>query len=98
MSRPHIISISPSGNITFIYSDELRGLLSLGSPTIKRVSHVEPYPYLNTTAWYADLELIGGPKLGPFAYRRDALLAERVWLEQQLYPPDIPHPSCRGGS
>jgi hypothetical protein len=46
-----------------------------------RASHVEPD---DVGDWYADLEPVGGPKLGPFKTRRMALAAEIDWLDAQL--------------
>jgi hypothetical protein len=46
-----------------------------------KASHVEPDVQ---GSWWADLAPTGGPKLGPFLRRSDALDAERQWLEDQL--------------
>ena len=57
--------------------DEAIDLRVLGRVTIRRGSRVE------STAdgcWTADLSPVGGPTLGPFAVRSDALAAERAWL------------------
>ncbi len=58
--------------------DEAIDLTALGQPAITRASHVEPDRH---GAWLTDLSPVGGPLLGPFARRSDALAAERVWLE-----------------
>jgi hypothetical protein len=50
----------------------------LGQLTITRASHVEPD---NRGLWQADLTPVGGPLLGPFERRSEALAAERDWLE-----------------
>ena len=44
-----------------------------------RASHVEPDA---AGQWSADLAPVGGPKLGPFDTRADALAAEIVWLNR----------------
>jgi hypothetical protein len=70
--------VEPSGSIRCVY-DEALDLTALGPLSITRGSHVEP------TAggqWLADLSPVCGPKLGPFALRRQALDAERDWLER----------------
>jgi len=54
-------------------------LLSLGQPNIQRASQVEPTPQ---GRWQADLSQVGGPTLGPFPLRSDALAAEIQWLEE----------------
>jgi hypothetical protein len=74
------ISISPSGAMSFIYDDDLRGLLDEGNASIKRASHVEPMA--DTSDWTADLAPVGGPVLGPFTKRREALEAERDWIAE----------------
>ena len=57
--------------------DETIDLASLGKLLITRASHVEP----TAGHWLADLALVGGPLLGPFHLRSQALAAERRWLE-----------------
>jgi hypothetical protein len=52
---------------------------ALGRPTILRASHVEPD---QQGRWQADLSPVGGPVLGPFLRRSEALEAERSWLEE----------------
>jgi hypothetical protein len=69
--------ISVHGDVHCLY-DESLDLSALGRLTIRRASHVEP-----TAAgqWTADLSPIGGPVLGPFRLRSDALTAEVRWIE-----------------
>ncbi|MCI0640167.1 MAG: hypothetical protein L0Y70_13925 [Gemmataceae bacterium] len=45
---------------------------------VERASHVEPDPVGH---WWADLAPVGGPLLGPFDRRSEALQAESTWLE-----------------
>jgi len=66
-----------NGVITFVYDDGLSGLLDLGPHSIVRASFVEPAP---TGGWTADMKPSGGPLLGPFHLRAEALTAEREWL------------------
>lgn len=73
------IRISPKGTIAFIYQDTLRPLLTAGKATIRRASHVEPTP---DGQWTADLTPVGGPILGPYLTRVEALTAETDWLTQ----------------
>ena len=53
-------------------------LAALGAPRITRASHVEPD---ESGRWLADLAPVGGPVLGPFERRSEALEAEVAWLE-----------------
>lgn len=76
------IIISPSGQIRFIYSDDLIGLTQEGSARTRRASRVEP----EGNGWMADLSPVEGPKLGPFVSRGDALGAEVEWLEKKGIP------------
>jgi hypothetical protein len=69
--------ILPGGTIRAVYTEEIE-LDALGTPRIARASHVEPTP---DGRWTADLRPIGGPVLGPFARRSEALDAELAWLE-----------------
>ena len=70
--------IDPAGGVRCVY-DETLPLAELGRLTIARGSHVEP---TDAGHWTADLSPTGGPLLGPFATRSEALAAEREWLEQ----------------
>ncbi|MHB8957475.1 MAG: hypothetical protein ACYC4U_31310 [Pirellulaceae bacterium] len=70
--------INPAGIVQCVY-DEAIDLSVLGQPVISRGSHVEPNAAGN---WYADLSPVGGPMLGPYILRSEALEAERAWLEK----------------
>ncbi len=72
------IVIAPGGGIRCVY-DEVIDLNLLGKVQISRGSRVEPN---EEGAWFADLALVGGPSLGPFSKRTDALAAEVAWLEE----------------
>ena len=75
-----ILVIDGRGAATCVY-DEAIDLASLGHLAISRASHVEPD---EAGQWWADLRVSGGPALGPFTRRSEALSAERTWLEQEL--------------
>jgi len=79
---PASIFVRPDGTVEFLYEDGLRPLLELGPVTITRASHVEP---TRDGRWTADLSPRGGPLLGPFTLRQEALDAERAWLEAHLH-------------
>lgn len=70
------IVITPNGSVRYVY-DEMVDLSSLGRLHIERGSHVESD---DKAKWYADLEPVSGPRLGPFEKRSRALEAEREWL------------------
>lgn len=70
--------IEPGGQVRCLYGEAV-DLACLGILTIRRASHVEPD---SCGAWWADLSPVGGPKLGPFAQRSLALIAEQTWLER----------------
>lgn len=69
--------ISPHGDVRCLY-DESLDLSALGRLTIRRASHVEPTA---NGQWTADLSPLGGPVLGPFRLRSEALAAEVRWIE-----------------
>lgn len=72
------IVIDNRGNGRCVY-DETIPLTSLGRIKIRRGSHVEP---VADGRWIANLSPVGGPALGPFAFRSQALSAERRWLNK----------------
>ena len=74
--------IGPEGRVRCLY-DESIDLMALGRLTITRGSHVEPTA---DGGWTADLSPVGGPELGPFAARSQALAAEREWLLAHWLP------------
>ena len=86
---PKII-ISKTGQIRFIYTDELTSLLKEGKVSIKRASNVEP---TNDGKWIADMSPIADVKLGPFEKRSTAIKAEIKWLNKHLSQNIRPYPT-----
>ena len=84
--------IDGRGNVRCLYG-EVFDLHSLGSLSIRRASHVEPDA---DGQWWAELAPVGGPLLGPFVLRTQALDAERQWLETHwlVAVPDAALPVC----
>jgi hypothetical protein len=70
--------IEKGGQVRGIYG-EVIDLAGLGTLTIIRASHVEPDCQ---GRWLANLSPVGGPVLGPYNRRSEALEAEVVWLEE----------------
>jgi hypothetical protein len=64
------------GDVRCIY-DEALDLREIGKLQITRASHVEPDA---EGYWWVDMGPVGGPVLGPFKNRTEALEAERRWL------------------
>lgn len=75
------IRIDTEGHMTFIWSDKLQPLFAAGTGTIARASHVEPTP---DGEWTADMGPVGGPVLGPYPVRGEALAAEVKWLNENV--------------
>ena len=69
--------IEANGNVRCVYAEAV-DLTQLGRINIRRGSHVEP----QIKGWTADLSPVGGPVLGPFRRRSEALSAEVRWLEE----------------
>jgi hypothetical protein len=70
--------VGADGSVKCIY-DEALDLRALGKLQITRASHVEPDA---EGCWFADMGPSGGPVLGPFGNRSEALAAERGWLQR----------------
>jgi len=72
--------IEKDGRVRGIYGEEI-DLAALVRSGISRASHVEP-----TTGgrWVAELAPVGGPVLGPFDRRSEALEAEGVLVGGEL--------------
>ena len=68
--------VDAGGGVRCVYGEEL-DLREIGKLQITRASHVEPD---RDGFWWADMGPVGGPVLGPFRNRTDALGAERGWL------------------
>jgi hypothetical protein len=69
------------GDVRCVYGEELE-LRELGKLQITRASHVEPD---KDGFWWADMGPSGGPVLGPFRNRTEALQAERGWLTRSAF-------------
>ena len=78
------LMIDPSGTLRCVYS-ELIELAAIGNVVISRASHVEPD---EQGQWLADLAPVGGPRLGPYANRSQALAAEQQWLDEHWLSAD----------
>ncbi len=68
--------IAANGQVRGVFGEEI-DLAALGPPRITRASHVEPD---DDGRWFADLDPVGGPNLGPFERRSEALDEEVAWL------------------
>lgn len=69
--------VTASGELRCVYAEAI-DLTVLGKIAIVRGSHVEPTA---DGRWTADMSPVGGPFLGPFASRSEALKAEAEWLD-----------------
>lgn len=73
------VIVRPGGEVRAIYDDALAPLVERGA-TVSRASYVEPC----VGGWSADLAPVGGPILGPFRLRQEALEEEMTWLRRNL--------------
>lgn len=82
VSRDIEVYIDTDGTVQFVYSDDAAAMLAGETETseTQRASHVEP----EGDNWCADLAPVGGPKLGPFTTRAEALGAEVAWLANEM--------------
>lgn len=74
--------IDRGGNMRCLYGEDI-DLAALGTLRVRRGSHVEPDVL---GRWHADLSPVGGPVLGPFNFRSQALAAEVAWLTEHWLP------------
>lgn len=77
--------VAPDGTGRCLY-DETLDLSRLGEVQVRRASHCEPD---QAGMWWTDLAPVGGPNLGPFKARSQALAAEVEWLGRHLTDPAI---------
>jgi len=71
--------VDPGGTVWALYEEYLEWQ-ELGRLAIRRASFVEP----RGEVWYADLSPVGGPLLGPFSHRSEAVAAELAFLQKLL--------------
>jgi len=78
------IIVAKNGCSRHLLAEDHEDFLScLGKPlSIQRSSHVE---FVDEN-WMADMHPANGPVLGPFTTRKQALLAETKWLEDNHLP------------
>ncbi len=60
--KEHVVKVTDTGDLEFVYHDELADLLKAGDAVVVRASHVEPHP--TRGGWLADMRPSGGPVLG----------------------------------
>jgi hypothetical protein len=69
--------------VRHIYHDGLLALANQGRAVTTRASHVEPCA---EGGWMVDLSPVGGPNLGPYPRRDEALDIEVEWLNAHGIP------------
>ena len=72
--------VAAGGGVRCIY-DEALDLREIGKLQTTRASHVEPD---RDGYWWADMGPVGGPVLGPYGSRSEALGAEREWVAARV--------------
>lgn len=81
--------VDAEGDVRCVYGEEL-DLREIGKLQITRASHVEPDA---EGYWWADMAPSGGPVLGPYSSRSEALGAERKVLLRSAFRP-LPSRPC----
>ena len=76
------VTVTPQGDIRFVWDDALHAVTTLGPWTRRRASHVEDDGH---GCFTADMSPMGGPVLGPFHLHKDAIAAEVAWLGKEGY-------------
>jgi len=79
------VVVLADGTARCVYAEAI-DLGALGDVAATRASHVEPDA---GGGWHADLSPVGGPLLGPFGRRSDALAAEAAWLDRHWLVPAL---------
>ena len=79
MTNEMELVVGIEGSVRCIY-DEALDLREIGKLQITRASHVEPDA---EGYWWADMGPSGGPVLGPYGSRSEALGAEWGWLRRE---------------
>jgi len=75
------INVRNNGTIQLIYTEDI-DILSLGKvKSITRASHLDAN---GDNQWEADMLPSGGPVLGPFPRRSEALRAEEEWINNNI--------------
>lgn len=75
------IKINPDGTAIMIYTEDI-DIAALGNvQSIIRASIIEP---TDGNRWVPDMGPVGGPVLGAFDKRSDALAAEANWIEENI--------------
>ncbi len=82
------LRVDPDGSVRCVYAEAI-DLSLLGSVSIRRAGRVEPD---RTGSWWADLKVLGGPRLGPYSRRSEALKAEAAWVERFLFGTKVDRP------
>lgn len=77
------VIVGADGTIQLVHDDDVVDVLlgEVAEVETFRASHVEP---AGGGAWQADLGPVGGPLLGPFMRRSEALAAEVAWLAGRM--------------
>ena len=81
---PVEVVVDAAGRLQMVHDDRL-DLTDLGPVRVRRASDVEPLGSVwagEGMKWWAHMR--GGPTLGPFEKRADAILAERAYLSARL--------------
>ena len=77
--------IDQRGVMTTLYTEKI-DLHQFGRVALRRASHVEP---TDDARWIADLSPVGGPILGPYDKRSEALAAEVEYIQKNVLKAEV---------